>query len=74
MNKPHRYEICIQGILSDNWSDWLDGLTIKSQSDCETTLNGYLTDQAALLGVLARIHTLNLKIISVQKENKNEAR
>jgi len=72
MNKPHRYEICIQGMLSDNWSDWLDGLTIKSQSDNETTLYGYLTDQAALLGVLTRIHTLNLNIISVQKEKRDE--
>ena len=72
-NKPQVYEIHIQGKLSANWSDWLDGLTIQAQSDNETVLSGILPDQAALLGVLGRIHALNLKINLVRRESDHES-
>lgn len=67
MNKPHIYQIRIEGMISDSWSEWLDGLLIESPSDDETVIRGLLLDQAALLGVLAKIHALNLAIISVEK-------
>ena len=66
-NKPQMYKIHIQGKLSDRWSDWLDGLTIEAQSDEETILSGILPDQSALLGVLGKIHALNLKITLVKR-------
>lgn len=69
MNKPKTYEIHIRGKLSDNWSDWLDGLTIKALTDNETVLRGILPDQAAMLGVLGKIHTLNLNITYVKMED-----
>jgi hypothetical protein len=59
------YEIRIAGELADHWSDWFEGLSIQPATDSETILRGQLQDQSALLGVLNKIHGLNLKIVSV---------
>jgi hypothetical protein len=59
--------IQIEGLISNHWSSWFGDLSIQQVSDNETILNGELADQAALLGVLSKIHTLNLKIISVSR-------
>jgi hypothetical protein len=68
MNKPYFYEIRIEGLIPDHWSDWFEGLTIDNDSTNETTLKGMLADQAALLGVLTRIHGLNWTLISVNRK------
>lgn len=65
MDIPHIYEIVIEGHLSGQWSDWFDGLTIQNEPTGETKLTGLLCDQAALYGVLSRIHDLNLVLVSV---------
>ena len=67
MYKPGVYKIHIDGVITDRWSSWLEDLAIRQVSDKETVLTGELPDQAALLGVLSKIHTLNLKIIAVSK-------
>jgi hypothetical protein len=67
MDKPYWYEIRVEGQLADRWSDWFDGLAIQRDSDDQTTLSGWITDQSALLGVLTRIHNLNLSLIAVQR-------
>jgi hypothetical protein len=65
MDTPHVYEIRVEGHLTDRWSDWFGGLTIRNEPNCQTTLTGLLCDQAALFGVLIRIHNLNLILLSV---------
>jgi hypothetical protein len=65
MDTPHIYEIRVEGHLTDRWSDWFGGLTIRNEPNCQTTLTGRLSDQTALFGVLSRIHNLNLILISV---------
>jgi hypothetical protein len=67
MNKAHIYEIRVEGVLSENWSDWFEGLTVEPTPDEATTLRGMLADQAAMLGVLARIHALHLTITTLKK-------
>ena len=64
-DKPCTYEICIEGQLTDRWSDWFEGLVIRNYDNGVTTLNGSFVDQAALFGVLSKIHALNLVLISV---------
>ncbi len=64
--EPGLYEIRIKGHLDDRWAAWFEGLSFTHESDGTTTLDGPLTDQAALHGVLNRIRDLNLPIISVQ--------
>jgi hypothetical protein len=62
MKKPFVYEIRVEGHLTDRWSDWLDGLAIHQEPEGETTLSGLLCDQAELIGVLNKIHALNMQI------------
>jgi len=77
MDTPFVYEIRVEGHLSDLWSTWFDGLTIQIEPNGDTQLTGLLCDQAALYGVLAKIHNLNLVLISVARlpssENKTES-
>ncbi len=67
MDEPGIYEIRVEGHLTDRWSDWFDGLAIHNDPGGETVLIGQLTDQAALLGLLARLQALNLTLVSVRR-------
>jgi len=67
MDEPCFYEIRLEGHLTERWSDWFDGLAVCNEPGGETILSGRLADQAALLGVLSRIHALNLTLVSVHK-------
>ncbi|MBI1256432.1 MAG: hypothetical protein GC204_03075 [Chloroflexi bacterium] len=60
-------EVRIEGNLKRDWSDWFEALTISYPSDKETLLSGELPDQSALLGLLNRIHSLNLKLLSFSR-------
>lgn len=61
------YEIRVAGHLSMIWSDWFEGLEVLPEPGGETVLRGYLPDQSALIGVLYRLHALNLTILSMIK-------
>ncbi len=67
MDRPCVYEIRVEGHLTDRWSDWFDGLSIKNEPNGETVLTGCINDQAALLGVLTKLQALNVTLISVQR-------
>jgi hypothetical protein len=68
------YEIRVEGQLSQSWSEWFDGLTMRyehghgqpGEPGC-TVLSLHDPDLARLHGVLAQIGNLNLKLISVQR-------
>ena len=60
-----RYRIQVKGILDPHWAAYFDGQILSSDPDtCTTTLDG-VRDQAALLGVLRRMHGLGVEIIGV---------
>jgi len=67
-DEPVIYEICIKGQLDTRWSDWFDGMTICNHDDGFTILRGPCVDQSALFGILTKIHTLNLTLISVEQK------
>jgi wyosine [tRNA(Phe)-imidazoG37] synthetase (radical SAM superfamily) len=71
-DEPRAYEIRIEGCLNDDWSDWFEGLTILSDAAGQTILRGTLVDQSALLGLLGRIHALNLSLISLTRSSHQE--
>lgn len=66
------YEFRVEGHLTDRWSDWFEGLAIRNDTNGETTMTGLLADQAALYGVLIKIHNLNLILLSVERLSTNE--
>jgi hypothetical protein len=65
MDTPHVYQIRVEGHLGERWSDWFEGLEIQPEANDETSLTGLIPDQAALYGVLSKIHSLNLILVSV---------
>ncbi|MEO8395352.1 MAG: hypothetical protein ABI700_20320 [Chloroflexota bacterium] len=62
-------EVRIKGNLKQDWSDWFEALMISNQPDGETILSGELPDQSALLGLLNRIHGLNLELLSFSQSD-----
>ena len=60
----------MQGLVSDNWSDYLQGMDIEidrtEDSPAATILTGELVDQAALLGVLNVLYNWHLPVLSVE--------
>jgi hypothetical protein len=68
-DRPVMYQIRVQGRIDPDWSDRLEGmalrLTTQDGSLPVTTLDGELSDQAALLGVLNTVYELHLTVLSV---------
>ena len=68
LDRPTTYQIRVPGELDESWSDWVAGMTITVESQVEgppvTTLTATL-DQAALHGVLRRLYSVGLPLISV---------
>jgi hypothetical protein len=73
MDTPKCYEIQLQGHLGPGWSDWFAGLEIQVEANGMTMLRGHLSDQAALLGILTKIHALNLYLVSFAISNSKQA-
>ena len=67
MDKPWVYEIQVEGHIAGRWYEWFEGLTIDISPTNQTMLCGTLVDQAALFGVLNKIHSLNLNLVSVSR-------
>jgi hypothetical protein len=66
------YRILVEGRIGLRWLDWFDGMTVitdkvdnPSQS-AQTTLTGRVADQAALLGILSKLVTLNFPLLLVE--------
>ena len=69
-----QYLIRLRGKLDIELASWFPELYISEETDDNSLLVGNLPDQSALLGILFRIHNLNLQILSVetQKETRNK--
>ena len=68
LDRPATYQIKVPGVLDERWSDWDGEMTLTVGSDGDgppvTTLTGTV-DQAALQGILRRLYSLGLPLISV---------
>ena len=68
LDRTATYQIKVPGELDESWSDWNGGMTVSVESDGDslpvTTLTG-IVDQAALQGLLRRLYSLGLPLISV---------
>ena len=59
-------EIHIKGCIDAGWSGWFEDLSIHQISSDETVLRGYLADRSAVYGLLSRLSSLGIALISVQ--------
>ena len=68
LDRPATYQIKVPGHIDKSWSDWAEGMTITVETEGDdlpiTILTGAL-DQAALHGLLRRLYSLALPLISV---------
>jgi hypothetical protein len=66
LDRPTTYQITVPGHLDEHWTDWIGSMAITVESDgpASTTLTG-IVDQAALHGLLLRLYSLGLPLISV---------
>jgi hypothetical protein len=68
LDRPATYQIKVPGHLDERWSDWNGGMTVMVESNSDghpvTTLTDTV-DQAALQGLLRRLYSLGLPLISV---------
>ena len=67
LDRPAVYEIKVPGELDESWTDWDGKMAVTVESEGEgppvTTLTGTV-DQAALQGLLRRLYSLGLPLIS----------
>ena len=63
--QPYVYQIRIRGHLSDQWTNWFEGLTITLEEDGDTLLTGPIVDQLALFGLLKKVRDLGLPLVSI---------
>jgi hypothetical protein len=70
-DRPATYRICVQGRIDPTFSDRLEGMAISQDMDEAslpvTTLDGELSDQASLAGVLNTLYELHLPVLSVKR-------
>jgi hypothetical protein len=67
-----KIEIRVKGQISEQWSEWLGGLTISHSDPDETVLTGLVADQAALYGIISRLRDLGLQLSLVSSEKVEE--
>jgi len=71
LDRPGTYEIRVPGRLNGSWSECFEGMTICVDSGDDgtaiTTLTGVIADEAALQGVLSRLYSLGLRLLSVRR-------
>jgi hypothetical protein len=72
--EPGRYEIRVKGHLADRWAGWFDGMTLTREADGTTVLDGPVTDQSALHGLLRKVSDLGLPLVSVTPIDQHERR
>jgi hypothetical protein len=68
LDRQVTYEIKVPGELDASWIEWAESMTLKVDSEGDdipiTTLTGRF-DQAGLQGILRRLYSLGLPLISV---------
>ena len=61
------YELVVRGRIGTRVLGALEGLEVTDSGPDETRLRGWLSDQAALHGVLERIRDLGLELTDVHR-------
>lgn len=64
---PRRYRITIRGGIPERYASMFEDLTTEPGAGV-TTLVGDLVDQAQLYGVLDRLRTLGVELVSITEE------
>jgi len=75
LDRPATYQIIVPGILNERWVNLDKDISIASEKDDDGQLITSLivtVDQAALHGLLRRLYSLTLPLISVNQVEPNQ--
>lgn len=71
LDETTRYSITVEGTIDPSLADFCGPLTITTatapKGDPITTLAGIVADQAALVGLVRRLHGLGVVLLSVER-------
>jgi hypothetical protein len=59
-------EIHVKGHINSKWSDWFGEMQVREDASGETILSGKLLDMAAVYGVISRLGSLVIPLVSVK--------
>ncbi len=59
-------EIIVKSKLNPGWSEWFDNLEINHLGRDKTVIMGTVEDMAAFYGLLNKIKSLGLQLVSVK--------
>jgi hypothetical protein len=71
-DEPATYEIRLKGHLADRWGEWFGNVAIGLEEDGTTRLTCPGIDQAALYGLLKKVRSLGLPLLSVNRIKTNQ--
>ena len=66
-DEPATYEIRLKGHLPDRWAGWFGEVSIGQDEDGTTRLTCLVIDQSALYGLLKKVRSLGLPLLSVNR-------
>ena len=66
------YEIRLKGQLSDRWTGWFGEVSIGLDEDGTTRLTCPEIDQAALYGLLKKVRSLGMPLLSVNRVESDQ--
>jgi hypothetical protein len=72
--RMYRTEIRVRGKINPSWSDWFGELQLLDGPCNETILRGNLLDMAAVYGIISRLGSLVIPLISVTCQEDAEAK
>ena len=58
-------EVRVKGQIDPQWSKWLGALSVTHTAAGESVLTGPVRDQSALYGLIERLSSLGLQLVSV---------
>jgi hypothetical protein len=66
-DEPALYEIRLKGHLAERWAGWFEAAAIELADNGTTLLACPVLDQAALYGLLKKVRSLGLPLLSVNR-------
>ena len=71
MDQPAHYRIRLHGYVSEQWANSYGGMSatamILADGQTETELTGFVTDQAALVGLINLLYDLGHAMVCVER-------
>ncbi len=65
------YRITVEGWIAARWKDWFNGMAITLEgggaTQATSTLQGVVSDQAALLGLLHHLYNLGFPLLTLER-------